>query len=677
MMRTSLSVMVMMVAALPALAQDKITYDQHVLPLLRDKCLGCHNPDKARGGLDLSTYTKTMEGGASGVVVKSGEPDASRLFTLTAHKEEPKMPPNAPRIADEPLNLLRKWIELGALENNGSKPVPMKPKVEIALKSITRGRPQVPPMPTVKLRLDPFVVAPRANAVTAIAANPWSPLVAVAGQKQVLLYNADTSELLGVLPYPHGQINVLKFSRNGALLLAGGGRGGHSGKVTLWNVTTGEVIIEVGNETDAVLAADISPDQTMIALGGPSKMIRLFSTKDGTMIREIKKHTDWLYAMEFSPDGVLLATADRSSGIWVWEANTGRDFYNLRGHTGAITDLSWRDDSNVLASCSEDGTIRLWEMENGGNIKNWGAHGGGAQSVRFSHDNRLVSAGRDKVVKLWDMNGAVQRQFEALPDVALRTAITHDQTKVIGGDWSGTLKVWALADGKALAALNTNPPTIADQLAAATKELASKQTAFDQANAAYTAINAAAVKAAADLAAAQKAMVDTAAAAKVAADAVAPAKVKMDQTIATFTAAQMKAQAIDVKVKAFAQAAATIKAAADANKANPELQAAAAQSKQIADQAAAEFAVAQKAVTDLDVVVKQTQAAYAAAQKAMVDTAAAAKVAADGVPPKVVAAKAAADAVPPAKVKLDQATAELNAAKAVVDRLKATAVAAK
>ncbi len=27
-------------------APAKITYDEHVLPLLRDKCLSCHNADK-------------------------------------------------------------------------------------------------------------------------------------------------------------------------------------------------------------------------------------------------------------------------------------------------------------------------------------------------------------------------------------------------------------------------------------------------------------------------------------------------------------------------------------------------------------------------------------------------------------------------------------------------------
>src|SRR5262249_34095936 len=267
------------------------------------------------------------------------------------------------------------------------------------------------------LTLEPVVKVSRASAVTALASSPWAPLVAVAGQRQVLLYNSDNLELLGVLPFPEGVPYVLKFSRNGSLLLAGGGRGGKSGRVVVWSVKTGERIMEVGEEYDSVLAADISADQSQIALGGPSKVIRIFSTKDGKLLHEIKKHTDWVTALEYSPDGVLLATGDRNGGLFVWEAFTAREYFSLRGHTGMITEVSWRDDSNVLASASEDPTVRLWEMENGGQVKSWGAHGGGTLAVRYGRGGRLVSTGRDRTTKVWDGNGGQQRVFEAFPDL--------------------------------------------------------------------------------------------------------------------------------------------------------------------------------------------------------------------------------------------------------------------
>jgi hypothetical protein len=649
----------------------KTTYDQHVLPLLRDACVGCHGPDKKRGGLAVHTFPDLMQGGASGAVVKPGDPDGSRLFLLLAHKAEPAMPPKSPKLEQARLDLVQKWIAEGALENAGSKAVAVKPSTDIGLASVVRGRPAVPPLPTKPLPIDPVVKTAKANAITALASSPWAPLVAVGGQRQVLLYNSDNLDLVGVLPFPEGVPHVLRFSRNGSLLLAGGGRGGKSGQVVLWKVATGERVIALGDETDAVLAADISADQTQVALGGPAKVIRVYSTKDGSLIREVKKHTDWITSIEYSPDGVLLATGDRNGGLFVWEANTGREYFALRGHTAAIAGLSWRMDSNVLASLSEDTTLRLWEMENGNAIKAWGAHGGGGQSVQYTHDHRLLSCGRDRVVKVWDQNGAQQRAFEALPDVAVRCCFTHDGSRVVAGDWTGEVRAWDVKDGRTIGSLAANPPSAAERLEAAVKDVAAKQAAYDQAAALLAASNAAVLTATANLAAAQKAVTDTAIAAKTAVDAVAMAKATADAAPAAVKAAQETMTAKDVMAKAYTEATAKVKAAADAAKDNKALAEAVAKAKATSDAAMNESATAQKALADAQAAAKTAAGVLAQAQQAVsVAQAAAAQapknVEAAQAPLKSAQAKTAAD-----KAAVDSATGALNEAKSRFERIKA------
>jgi hypothetical protein len=658
--------------------KTKITYDEHVLPILRDKCLACHNADKSKGGLVVANYTSLMAGGSSGEVVKPGDPDNSRLYLLVSHKQQPHMPPKSPRIADDSLETIRQWIGGGALENAGSKAkIVNKPKFEMALSSINKGKPDgPPPMPSPRLSLEPVVRTARASALTALAASPWAPLVAVAGQKQVLLYHSDTLELLGVLPFPEGSIHVLKFSRNGSLLLAGGGRGGKSGRVIVWSVTTGERIFEVGDESDVVLAADISADQSQIALGGPSKVIRVYSTKDGQLLREIKKHTDWIYSIEYSPDGVLLATGDRSSGLYIWEAFTGREYFSLRAHTAAITDVSWRADSNLLASCSEDTTVRLWEMENGGNIKGWGAHGGGVEAVKFTRDGRLVSCGRDQVVRVWDQNGAQQRVFEALPDVALRAIFSHDGNRVIAGDWSGQIRVWETADGKFVGNLLANPPTVAERLESTAKEVAAKEVAHSQLVLVAAASLTAAQKAAAELAAAQKAASETPAAAKAAADAVANAKAVADKASAAVAAGQSQVVAKDVLAKALSEAAAKVKGAADKAKDNKELAAALAKANELAAQAANDLAAAQKSVSELAAAAKTAGDQLAKAQQNATAATAAAAVAPKLLEATTAAAKAAATKAAADKAAVEQGAVALAAARAQVDRLKTALVSA-
>ena len=280
------------------------TYNDDVMPVLKQHCVNCHGNDKQKGGLNVATFAALQQGGSSGAVFTPGNPDKSRLYTLTTHAEEPKMPPNQPKIPDAQLAVLKLWIEQGARENTGSKvSIPVMPKADIGLKSVVKGRPEgPPPMPAAgKLKLDPVVRARRAGAILAMATSPWAPLVAVGGQKQVVMYNTDTGAMLGVLPFDHGQINSIKFSRNARFVLVAGGRGGQSGKAVLYNVETGEKVQEVGIESDAILSADISGDQTQIAVGSPSKLIRIYSTMDGSVIREIKKHTDWVTAVAVAP----------------------------------------------------------------------------------------------------------------------------------------------------------------------------------------------------------------------------------------------------------------------------------------------------------------------------------------------------------------------------------------
>ena len=169
------------------------------------------------------------------------------------------------------------------------------------------------------------------------------------------------------------------------LLLAGGGRGGQSGCVVLFDVKTGKRIAKIGDELDAVLAADINDHIAWSPSAARARSSASTRPTDGQLLHEIKKHTDWIYAVEFSPDGVLLATGDRSGGLFVWEAETAREYLNLRGHTAGVCDVSWRPDCNVLASASEDTTVRLWEMNDGNQIKSWGAHGGGVFCVNYAH----------------------------------------------------------------------------------------------------------------------------------------------------------------------------------------------------------------------------------------------------------------------------------------------------
>ncbi len=453
-----------LVAALglaPLHAADKTTYDDHVLPILRNSCLKCHNPDKARADLDLSTFKAALAGSGNGPIVKPGEPDNSKLLKVVTQQEEPTMPPNG-KLGDAEIAAIRRWIEGGLLENTGSKAVTVtKPKLDLnAVASV--GKPEGPPPMPGELLLDPLLATERPGAVTALAASPWAPVAALAGQHQALLYDTDTLELAGILPFPEGVIADLRFSRSGKLLVAGGGRAGKSGLAVAWDIATGERVLTLGEEFDTVLAADLSPDQQWLALGGPGRVVKVFQTGDGSLKYRLKKHTDWVTALEISPDNKLLATGDRNGGLVVWELGSGEELYSLAGHKAAITSVSWRR-PEVLLSASEDGSVRIWTMEEGQSVKNWAAHPPGTLCLRPTHDGRLVTCGRDFQVALWKPDGAKQTGLAFTNDLPMRAAFTHDGNRVLAGDWLGNVTVWNATNGSRVGELRLNPPALARQ----------------------------------------------------------------------------------------------------------------------------------------------------------------------------------------------------------------------
>lgn len=282
------AVVVPMFAAV-SMGDDKVTFEDHVKPILREKCLSCHNTNKKTSDLDLSSYSSLMQGGAAGASIEVGDSGASYLYSLVAHQSEPFMPPDADKLPDATLDTIKKWIDGGALETSTSKvSLPKKKSVAMTVNVAAGARPEgPPPMPDV-LNVEPVVHTSATTAVSAIATNPWSKLAAVAGQKQVVLYHTETLEPLGVLPFPEGVARVLKFSRNGALLLAGGGHGAAKGLCVVWDIRTGERIMTVGDELDEVMAADISADQSLIALGGPEKLFASTTRRQANSLTSVR-----------------------------------------------------------------------------------------------------------------------------------------------------------------------------------------------------------------------------------------------------------------------------------------------------------------------------------------------------------------------------------------------------
>ncbi|MFO0828333.1 MAG: c-type cytochrome domain-containing protein [Phycisphaerales bacterium] len=551
---TSIGIGTAALACGAALRGDTITYVDHVRPIFVARCLNCHNPDKLKGDLDLSTYRTTLAGSSSGAIVVAGDPNASILVGVLERTREPPMPPRSDKLPASDLATIRAWVAGGCLETSDSRPQATAPTVKLA------SAEQAPLAAATRMRMPIATLPPTAHgcAALAIAAHPASPVVALAGERQVLLYELDRRMLVGALPTANDAIHALGFTRDGRTLIAAGGVEGASGAVRLWSVPEGRPIATVGAETDVVLAADLDVRRERVAIGGPSRTVKVLAVADGTLIQRLTKHTDWITAVSYSPDGVLLATADRAGGVLVWEAASLAPYQALAGHAGRVSGLDWSADSNMLASTSEDGRVRLWDMNDGHLVKEWVAHPTGAMSIRVTRDGKLLTAGRDRVAKLWDSSGGLVREFPPMGGLALCAVIDAAGGRVVAADLSGAVTVWSAADGAALGALDANPIVLDVRLAQAQSNAEKAMALKAEREQASLAAKNVLTKAEADAAAATKELADAQSAADAAQAALVAAQgdeAKAKQALESILAAASAAAQAETQANAVVEQA--------------------------------------------------------------------------------------------------------------------------
>jgi len=272
-----------------------------------------------------------------------------------------------------------------------------------------------------------------------------------------VLYNLDTFEALGALPFPEGEVYTLNFSINGEVLLAGGGEEGNNGLCVAWNIRTGERIGVYGEGFDTILAVDISPDHKMIATGGPDKKVRVYAIDGGAELYKLEPHTDWILSVKFTPDGEVLSTADRQGGLYLWQAANGRAVEQLKGHEGAIYSLAYTEDSQYLLSSGQDGTVQIWDTWTYARVRSFKAHATPVLNLDVAKDNRIVTTSSDNTTRVWGFDGKEVRKYEGISDWAYQARFGRNDGLVLAGTWTGEVLLWDTETGELVKKVNTNP----------------------------------------------------------------------------------------------------------------------------------------------------------------------------------------------------------------------------
>lgn len=129
----------------------------------------------------------------------------------------------------------------------------------------------------------------------------------------------------------------------------------------------------------------------------------------------LQGHKHPVTAVAFHPVFSSLASASEDATIRIWDWELGEWERTLKGHTKPVLDVDFGGPrgGTLLASCSSDLTIKLWDpSDEYKNIRTLPGHDHSISSIRFIPSgaagaplsgNTLVSASRDKTLKIWDV----------------------------------------------------------------------------------------------------------------------------------------------------------------------------------------------------------------------------------------------------------------------------------
>jgi uncharacterized membrane protein len=102
----------------PKTLEEMLVYDDMIVPMLNRKCMSCHNENKAKGDLLMTSYAHLLKGGKSehptltpGFSAKS---DMYRRVTLPLEDDDRMPPKGKAPMTDNEIALLRWWIDNGA-----------------------------------------------------------------------------------------------------------------------------------------------------------------------------------------------------------------------------------------------------------------------------------------------------------------------------------------------------------------------------------------------------------------------------------------------------------------------------------------------------------------------------------------------------------------------------------
>jgi WD40 repeat protein len=405
-----------------SLAAAEPSYHRDIRPILQRSCQGCHQPNLKSSDLDVTTYAGLHAGG------KRGPAATELLVKFLTGELKPQMPMGQPALPPEQIALVREWIAAGAKDDTPPE-------------ALETSRPATYKQPPV---------------ITALAYSPDGSALAVSANREIVIVAPDGNKRL---PGLSERIQSLAFSKDGSLLVAGGGTPARFGEIQFWDPRAGKLLRSVTLTADTVFGASLAPDASTVAVGCADNTVRILEAASGKELHRIGNHEDWVLGTVYGVDGKRIVTVGRDRAAKITEVSSGAFLENVNKLRGELAAVARHPSKDLVVIGGEDRIPYVYTMDRPKNMKiaddstmirQLERQQGSIYALAWSPDGRYIAvAGASPEVTVYEFeSGKRTAAFTDHSAGIYAIAWSPDSAMLATGGFDGQVRVYDVAAGK-------------------------------------------------------------------------------------------------------------------------------------------------------------------------------------------------------------------------------------
>lgn len=182
---------------------------------------------------------------------------------------------------------------------------------------------------------------------------------------------------------------------------------GGDGTISVWKVPSMELLRHVPLSEGKMRGLAVSTDGSMLATAALDGRIRVLDTGDLNEIHGFDAHERGAASVSWHPGKPVLISGGRDGYLRFWRSDADFEpLHAIPAHRANIYGIAFNADATLCATASRDKSVKLWdagafdpvdrlELKQGG-------HTHSVNAVLWCPDGRLLSAGDDRTVRLWE-----------------------------------------------------------------------------------------------------------------------------------------------------------------------------------------------------------------------------------------------------------------------------------